>query len=239
MFTSDGHPNNTVRVTGRRSKDSASVSIPLIFGPILGLNRFEPRAVAAATYIERDVVLVVDRSESMGGTQLENLKDAIDVFIDTLARTPVDEQVGLASYGEHATEDAPLTPASGEIASAMARLNTRGSLNTGGRTSISRGMEAGASIMSRGRNSDYVERTLIVMTDGIHNEGVEPRTVATSLANDGIKIHTITFGAQADQDRMIEVASLGGGQHFHAVTAEELVDAYREIASTLETMITE
>ena len=233
VFAQGSTPLNTVRVTGRRTSGSASGAIPLLFGNILGFSSFEPQVTAAATYIERDVVLVVDRSGSMGGSKFVDLQNAINVFITTLDSTPVDEEVGLASYSEFATEDVELTGQLVDVSDGLAALST------GGRTSISRGMDAGAAIMDRGRSDQFVERTLIVMTDGQHNEGPEPSTVATRLAADGVQIHTITFGSGADQTRMRNVAAIGGGRHFHALSVSELVDAYREIALTLGTVITE
>lgn len=233
LFTSGDTPLNTVRVTGRRTSDSASGSIPLLFGNVLGFSTFEPQVTTAATYIERDVVLVVDRSGSMRGSKFRELQQAIDVFIATLNTTPVDEQVGLASYSKNATEDVQLTKNLGEVSDGLAKLSTDG------RTSISRGMRAGAAIMYAGRDEDFVERTMIVMTDGQHNEGPEPSTVASELATDQVQIHTITFGSGADQKRMRNVAEIGGGRHFHALSGDELVAAYREIALTLGTVITE
>lgn len=233
QFTAAGRPLNSVRVTGRRTTGSPSGSIPLFFGNVLGFSQFEPQISAAATYIERDVVLVVDRSGSMIGTKFTQLRQAIDVFATTLNTTPVEESVGLASYNDRASQDVQLTSNLGEIVAGLA------SLRIGGLTSISRGMAAGELIMSQSRDADFVERTMIVMTDGRHNRGPEPRTVARSLAANGVKIHTITFGAGADQTRMREVATIGGGKHFHALSAAELQAAYREIALTLGTVISE
>ena len=233
VFVANATPQNTVRVLGRRTADSASGAIPLLFGNVLGLTTFEPRMSSAATYVERDVVLVVDRSGSMEGTKFDKLQDAIAVFVDTLEATPVDEKVGLASYNESATEDIELTNDLESITEGLSRLSIAG------RTSISRGMKAGAAIIRRGRNADFTERTLIVMTDGLHNSGPEPRDVALLLADEHIQIHTITFGDGADQARMKEVASIGGGRHYHALNAAELMAAYREIALTLGTVMTE
>ncbi|MEM6468954.1 MAG: vWA domain-containing protein [Planctomycetota bacterium] len=233
VFGSGSTPLNSVRVTGSRTESSAGGAIPLFFGNVLGFSTFEPELVSTATYIERDVVLVVDRSGSMNGSKFTDLQFAIDVFINTLNDTPVEEEVGLASYNATSSEDQDLTSDLGLISSTLAGLPI------GGFTSISRGMEAGSSIMSRGRSSDFVERTLVVMTDGRHNRGAEPSTVATVLAADGIQIHTITFGSNADQARMSAVAAIGGGKHYHALSAAELAEAYREIALTLGTVITE
>ena len=233
QFTSVGTPTNSVQVNGRRTQGSPSGAVPHFFGNIFGVEFFEPQVNATATYIERDVVLVVDRSGSMRGQKIADLRSAIAIFVATLNSTPVDERVGLASYNDRATQDVPLTANLGQISSAM------GSLPVGGFTSISRGMQAGQAIMNGGRSADFVERTLIVMTDGRHNRGPEPRFVAQSLADDGVQIHTITFGGNADLARMQEVAQIGGGRHFHALTGDQLREIYREIALSLSTVMTE
>lgn len=232
-FTSGGRPQNSVVVNGRRTTDSRSGPVPLFFGNIYGVEFFEPVVTAAATYIERDIVLVVDRSGSMAGAKYNGLIAAIDVFVATLNTTPVDESVGLASYSEFATEDVPLTENLIAISDGMR------SLPIGGFTSISRGMEAGERLMDSSRDADFVERTLIVMTDGRHNRGPEPRGVARRLAADDVTIHTITFGSDADRARMREVATIGGGRHFHADNAAQLSQVYREIALTLNTVMTQ
>lgn len=233
LFSPNQNPNNTVRVTGRRTAGSRSGAIPLFFGNIMGFEFFEPQTSAASTFIERDIVLVVDRSGSMSGQKFRDLRSAIDVFVNTLNETDVEESVGLASYSEQSSEDVQLTTNLNRISRGLRRLRI------GGFTSISRGMQAAQNIMNNGRSADFVERTMIVMTDGQHNRGPEPRIVAQSLANQQVQIHTITFGSGADETRMREVATIGRGQHFHALSAAELRRIYREIALTLSTVITE
>ncbi len=233
VFNTSGSPKNSVRVLGQRTGGSPSGAVSLIFGNIFGVNFFEPQLSSTATFIERDIVLVVDRSGSMAGSKIVDLVEAIIVFAQTLNDTPVNEQIGLASYSSAASVDVPLTTDLSELASAMVRLRV------GGLTSISAGMEAGKQIMDASRSADFVERTMIVMTDGNHNTGPEPRGVASRLAADRVTIHTITFGNDADQSRMSEIANIGSGKHFHAVTGDQLREIYREIALTLSTMITE
>ncbi len=232
-FVANGFPQNSVRVSGRRTRDSPSGAIPLFFGSFLGVSLFEPIVDGTATYVERDVVLVVDRSGSMSGSKFDDLVEAIEVFADTLEETPIDERVGLASYSEFATADVSLSENLSLIVSSVAALNV------GGATSISLGMEAGATVMQGSRSTEFIERTLIVMTDGQHNSGPDPNTTATVLAADGVKIHTITFGEGADISRMQEIALIGGGRHFHAENGAQLRDIYREIALTLSTMLTQ
>lgn len=233
VFTPGATPTNTVRATGSRASGSASGPVPLFFGNVLGFSTFEPEVVTAATYTERDIVIVVDRSGSMFGQKFADLSSAITVFTQTLDGTPVEEEVGLSSYSNLATEDVELTSGYQAINDAMAAMPVSGTTNIGG------GMFAADNIMQRGRDPEFVERTIIVMTDGVHNTGTDPVTAANQLAGDNVKIHAITFGAGADQNRMRTVAQIGGGIHIHAPTGQALIDAFREIALTFDTVMTE
>lgn len=233
LFQPAGRPMNSVRVIGSRSERSRSGAVPLFFGNLFGVPIFEPESRATATFLDRDVVLVVDRSGSMFGQKFSDLVAAIRLFNQTLGETPVDEFVGLASYSSTATADVPLT-------SNLARINAAFStMPVAGFTSISRGIDAGEAVFRTGRSREFVERTMIVMTDGNHNTGPEPRFSAQRVAADGVVIHAITFGSDADQRRMREVATIGRGRHFHADNGLELQRIYREIALSLATMITE
>jgi uncharacterized protein YegL len=232
-FKNGGRPYNTVRVTGKRDKQSLSGAVPLFFGGLTGVDLFETESSASATYIERDVVLVVDRSGSMSGSKFKDLISAIETFTETLNGTPVDEYVGLASYSEYASTDVDLTANLYQINRGVKLMKL------GGWTSVSRGMAAGNRIMEGGRNAKFVERTMIVMTDGRHNRGPDPELIARELNAEGIMIHTITFGRNADQRRMNKVARIGGGRHYHATNGIQLKKIYREIALTLSTIMTQ
>lgn len=232
-FAADGFPRNSVKVLGRRTQGSPSGAVRMFFGNIFGVQFFEPQINSTATFIERDIVLVVDRSGSMAGSNFRNLLSSINIFVTTLQGTPVAERVGLASYSSDATIDSPLVEDPNLINQAMQ------SLVPAGLTSISFGMAAGEAIFANSRNSEFVEKTMIVMTDGLHNTGPDPIGVANSLASQRTTIHTITFGSGADQARMSRIASIGRGRHFHAVSGAQLEAIYREIALTLSTLITE
>jgi len=232
-FRDSDSPINSVRVDGKRTAASRGGGIALFFGRFFNVPFFEPTSTATATFINRDVVLVVDRSGSMAGRRLTELQAAIATFTRTLAETPVDEHVGLASYAELASPDVLLTPDLAAIDRAANRLVADGW------TSISGGMQAGEEVFRSGRSASFAERTMIMMTDGRHNRGPEPKTTAQRLANDGVVIHTITFGDKADLDGMREIARIGRGRHHHAANAAQLAQAYREIALSLSTLITQ
>lgn len=233
VFRANQTPINSVRVLGERSNNSRSGPIPLFMGGIFSAGTFSPSQTATATYIERDIALVVDRSGSMYGRKFRELEEAVQIFTDTLRDTPVEEWIGLASYSSSGRADVEMTDDLGEIDRAIDNMEV------GGMTSISDGMRYGREILSRSRSSTYVEKTMIVMTDGMHNRGTAPRYVAEDLAAEGVLIHAITFGSGADRSRMQNIARIDGGRYYHADNGLELQQIYREIALTLSTMLTQ
>jgi len=78
------------------------------------------------------------------------------------------------------------------------------------------------------------------MTDGIHNTGsISPEEAAGTAAGQGIVIHTLTYGHDADTTQMQTVAQTAGGSHWHAPNSGLLQAAFREIANSIPTMLME
>jgi Mg-chelatase subunit ChlD len=108
-----------------------------------------------------------------------------------------------------------------------------------GRTAISAGIDNGIKVLTGAKTRPFAVKTMVLMTDGIHNTGPEPVLSAQNAAKKEIVIHTVTFSDDADIARMKAVAEATGGLHFHADDSKELVDVFREIAATLPVMLTE
>ena len=117
-FVSYATPINSLRVNGRRTADSLSGSVPFLIAPALGVNDFEPVQTATVVRFDRDICLVVDRSNSMKLDVTESaygvssgdprycqppdpvssrwaaLVVALDGFLDVLDVTPADRARG-------------------------------------------------------------------------------------------------------------------------------------------------
>jgi uncharacterized protein YegL len=232
-FLPNEMPLSAVRITGNKLNGSSSGSARLFFGGILGQPRYETTLAATAARQDRDICLVVDRSGSMRGTKIQELKDAIAIFLSALGETAQSESVGLASYSSDATGDHVLTQDLSQIDDTMQEISANGRTNIGG------GIDAGREILNAGRDNRFVEKTMIVMTDGLHNIGTDPIPAAGRASVDGIVIHAITFGSDADASRMQQVADITGGTYNHAPDGEELKRIYREIALTLSTQLSD
>lgn len=269
VFEAGETPINAVHVDGKRTADSPAGPAPLFFSRMLGVNNFEPVATATSTMLDRDVVIVIDRSGSMGlrvtrsgggngqncgplnaNTRFAALATAVDDFLVELQSTLPRERVALVSYSsrnrvncrrgnlrfEVADTREELTDDYEDISEAMDDFMANG---IGGRTAIGEGLREGIRAMN-GRNARPLAlKTIVLMTDGRHNEGVEPIVPAREAASAGITVHTVTFSAGAEQARMQQVADATGGRHFHADTTADLRAVFREIARTLPVLLTE
>ncbi|TWT91812.1 VWA domain-containing protein [Neorhodopirellula pilleata] len=166
-------------------------------------------------------------------TPWEDLVAAVDAFLNVLDQTPQNEQVSVASYSSSGTLDHWLTH---DFQSIRNEINT---LQTGGNTGIGNGMNQGKRVFDHQNARPFASKTMVVMTDGIHNSGVSPNTVASQLMSTyNMNIQTVTFGSGANQDAMRTVATIGQGKHYHADSGQQLVSAFEEIANNLPTILT-
>ncbi|MGB7346778.1 MAG: VWA domain-containing protein, partial [Pirellulaceae bacterium] len=163
----------------------------------------------------------------------QDLVAAVNAFLDVLDTTSQEEQVSLASYSSYATLDTLLEKDHQIVRNKVA------SLYPSGNTAIGRGMESGINALLDSAARPFAAKTMVVMTDGIHNTGVSPVTVAQGFMSSYLlTIHTVTFGEGADQALMQQVASIGGGKHYHAADGDQLIAIFQEIANNLPTILT-
>ncbi len=264
-FTPGDPRKNAVRVTGNRTATSAGGPVKLFLGHVMGVSTFEPSQVATSTQLDRDICLVVDRSGSMmrdlvsqnvpGGfcnpphpvlSRWGGLNTAVAGFLTELDNTAQLEQCGLASYSQQGSRcgitfttsdiNANLDFDYQTIRNEMARLSGQ---PVAGFTNIAAGIDNGILILTDPAARPFAVKTMVVMTDGRKNRGIEPVISARRAAGLDITIHTVTFSDEADFRRMRDVATATGGEHFHAPDAAALERIFRQIAATLPVLLTD
>ena len=227
-FQAGAEPTNAVRVNGRRTDSSPSGNVRLFLGNILGTPTFQPNFTATSTSFVRDIALVLDRSGSMTGQKIDDLKSAVSIFISILEGTPADERVSLASYSTTSSKDVAMTS---DLSVIRADVND---YRAGGFTAIGQGLQVGIDSLEFDSNSrPFAQKTIVLMTDGIENRAPPVESIVPAAQARGYTIHTITFGAGADRALMRRVATRTGGTHQHASTGADLEEAFRAIAETL------
>ena len=257
-FTKSTDPEkvNAIRILASKTEGSASGPVELFFGNIGGGGPFEPVQSATATHLDRDIVLVLDRSGSMSwdtdgaslgwtdgaaipdGARWQSLAMAVDTFLLALADTPQREQVALATFAHTASFDVGLTE---DYSLIRDRVQDLSELFNGGGTAIGLGMQEGKKAFDDpAKSRPAAIKTMIVMTDGVDYGSEAPESVATTLSSShDIVIHTVTFSNGADQERMKLCAKNGEGTHNHATSQMELKKKFEKIARNVPTLLTD
>ena len=266
QFDATGTPINSVRVTSRRDENSTSGPINMFFGRFYGAGAYKPVATATAAFVDVDVCLVLDRSSSMklavtdpaNGMGSSNprfcqlplddcrwvaLANASNAFINKMDTTIAEERVALVSFASNYTScsttnsvvsvDHDLTTNLSAVTTAMdARTNSIWN----GATDIHAGITQGKSVLTGANSRNYAVKVMILFTDGAYT-GQNPLSAATAAKNAGIKIMTITFGDNANQTDMQNVAAETGGTHYHAPDAAALAVIFDKISANIEFLV--
>ena len=265
VFTANSAPTNAVQVIARRTSDSVDGPIALFFSGLLDGAGFQTTFSATASFVNADICLVLDRSSSMklavsdtatalvvgdarecdtpwADSRWIALEEATSLFTTLMGTTASNEQVAVVTFAsdhtacsettQAATLDQGLTADLSNITSAMAALSSE---VWNGNTEISVGMSLARAVLTGSDARPTAEKIMVVLTDGAYSNGIHPSGQATLAAADGIRVHTITFGAvpAAVIDAMRATAAAGGGNHYHAPDAATLNNVFTEIAGSI------
>ena len=199
--------------------------------------------------IPLDLVLVLDRSGSMEGQPLADLKTAAKLLIDELDSSI--DRIGLVSYADWASVGSQLTDDFGAVKTAI------GGMNADGYTNIGDGVfDAKAELDARGRPGALP--LLLVMSDGVANRSHGGATgcsdwpaSANTCTNDainqaaaakaaGITVYTVGLnldGVEANHSgsgvlarSVLQTMASGPNQYYEAPTSGDLSGIFQDIA---------
>jgi hypothetical protein len=183
-------------------------------GPTLAAPAAPPASSCTVLIPVQRFELVLDRSGSMAGAKLDQLKSGANFWVDYVNPN---EELGLVTYASSATVDAPK---SAVPSSAAAQTNWRNSRHTtvggmaaGGSTAIGDALRAGLNDISGGGRAS--SQVMILFTDGLQNAGSETaQDVLPDLRAAGVRVYTIGLGADQDAVLLGNVATTTGGTYF-------------------------
>jgi len=151
------------------------------------------------------MMLVIDKSGSMGGEKIEMAKDAARAAVDLLG--PSDKVGVLAFEGENfwVSELHPCTD-KGFV------LDRIASLEAGGGTVMAPAMEEAYETL---KGAVAKLKHMIILTDGVSAPG-DFEGIAQAMASDRITVSTVAMGADADQQLLEDIARIGNGRYYVA-----------------------
>ncbi len=202
-----------------------------------------------------DIMIALDISGSMLAEDFEpnRMEAAKQTALDFIDMRPHD-RIGMSVFSGESFTLSPLTRDHAML-KALAEGAGPGMVRDG--TAIGDGL---ATAINRLRESDAESRVIVLLTDGINNTGaIDPLTAADMAALFNIRVYTIGVGSSGlvpypfetpfgiqyrdveipvDEDLLMEIANLTGGQYYWAETQDALEQVYADI-DELETTIIE
>lgn len=182
-----------------------------------------PPADTSTQQIEdRDVVLAIDHSGSMGAGPGSSLREALRAAENFVRRLPAQIHVGIVSFDHEARLVCPISSESDPTLGAIAAIGP------GGGTAIHLALDCCREALPQGRAN--VRKTVILLSDGGSNA-----EAATSAARrlqaeiPGVSIICVGFGPHVNEPLMQAIATANG--YRKVANPDDLYDAFSYLAT--------
>jgi Ca-activated chloride channel family protein len=206
-----------------------------------------------------DIVLSLDISTSMLAKDFkpDRLDAAKEIAADFIDSRPND-RIGLVIFSGESFTQCPLTSDHAVIKNLFSGIHA-GMIKDG--TAIGDGL---ATAVARVKDSKAKSKVVILLTDGVNNQGSVPPLTAAEIAKAfGVRVYTVGVGtigkalsptgviypdgtleyvyAEVDIDdkTLDEIADMTGGRYFRATDNNKLKDVYKEIDRMEKTIFEE
>lgn len=205
-----------------------------------------------------DIIMSLDISSSMLAKDFkpDRLEAAKEVAVDFIDSRPND-RIGLVIFSGESFTQCPLTSDHAVIKNLFNGIHT-GMVADG--TAIGNGL---ATAVSRVKDSKSKSKVVILLTDGVNNQGsVAPLTAAEIAKAFGVRVYTIGVGTigkalspiamypngqfeygyvdvNIDEKTLSSIADMTGGKYFRATDNRKLKDIYKEIDRLEKTIFEE
>jgi len=193
-----------------------------------------------------DIVMALDVSSSMLAMDLKpNRLEAAKEVAQNFIKERINDRIGIVVFAGESFTQCPLTTDHKVLVNLFADIKT-GLIEDG--TAIGMGL---ATAVNRIKNSEAKSRIIILLTDGVNNQGdISPLTAAEIAKTYGIRVYTIGVGTKGeapfvvntpfgqttqyqevkiDEKTLKEIANQTDGAYFRATDNEELAEIYNEI----------
>lgn len=218
-------PDPPCTVTGNKTARPAQVALgqPVTIDLTLDLQCRGGAAPAS------EIMLIVDRSNSMAGVKLAAAKAAADGFAASASLDLATHRMGLISFSDIISLDRRLTHDRAAVRAAVGDIQHTG--NTDLATALRRGTEH---VLADGRPG--ARPVLLMMTDGkpsrLGQPYVDTVIEAARAKARGALVYTIGLGDTIETDLLVAVAG-ASSRYFAAPRPDQLASIYTELSQTV------
>jgi len=173
-----------------------------------------------------NLCLVLDRSTSMQGMRLQQVKEATRQIIDKLQH---EDALGIVVFSDRAEV---LLPSQRNVDKAVAK-STASTIQPSGGTEMLQGLLAGLNEIERNRSDTSVNH-LILLTDGQtygDEQGCLEQAEAAGVRQ--ISLSTMGIGSDWNEDLLDQMAALSGGVSTYIDSPRKVVDIFKDTVRSL------
>ena len=176
----------------------------------------------------RDIYLVIDVSGSMADqSKITFAKNAATEFVNAFQLDKsLDYRIGLISFEVQVNTLAKLTDDPSGLKDAISSLYANGD------TAMGHAIRTADNLFSQETGSD-TSKTVLLLTDGVSNTGMNPITAAQNAKDNGLTIFTVAYGNDADIGTLNQIAKMTGGKFYKALSGQDLVATFANIADVM------
>lgn len=187
----------------------------------------QPLAVATAQRAAVNFCMVLDRSGSMDGPKIDNLKRAVMQVIDTLADQ---DMVAVVVFDETADVIVPSTAA----ADKAALKNRVESIRVQGGTAMSTGLQAGAAEVRKGAAPERVSQILLLTDGQTWGDEDQCRDLARQLGAEGVRINALGLGDEWNEQLLDDLAAATQGTSDYIADAKDIAKFFQAATSAAQ-----
>jgi Ca-activated chloride channel family protein len=190
-----------------------------------------PGASMAQVQMPLNLSLVLDKSGSMQGQKIKNLREAAKLVVDRLGSQDTISIVAFSDRKYLIADSQPVTD--------KEMLKKRiGRIRDGGGTAISGGMAQGLKELEKALAPDTVSRMLLLTDGQTFGDEKQCKKLGQAAGDKGIVVQALGLGDDWNEDLLDEIAGASGGMADLIESPDEIMDVFdRTVKSMQDTVV--
>jgi Ca-activated chloride channel family protein len=187
----------------------------------------KPQAQATTTVTPVNFCMVLDRSGSMDGPKMDNLKRAM---VEVIATLRPDDIVSVVVFDETADVIVPSQPVTDKAA-----LNNRvEAIRVQGGTAMSTGLELGAAELRKGLAPDRISHVLLLTDGQTWGDEDRCRAIAQELGQAGVPITALGLGDEWNERLLDDLATATNGTSDYIANPQDISRFFQRAAQAAQ-----